>query len=108
MFNGSCSGFWECSDPAGCSWQYDLELVLNSERPEDCFPAGVWADKTGWPTKLNVLSYDFGTLTSNGRPCTSAGSARGNQQYVGIYASADSSTMCAGVIMRVECTRCRP
>lgn len=108
LLNGSCSGFWECSDPNGCSWQYDLELQLDPDRREDCFPDGVWAEKTGWPARLNILSYDFGTLSSIGKPCTSAGDAVGNQVSVGIYASASSSTMCAGVIMRVKCTKCNP
>lgn len=106
LAHGSCWGVIECTAPSGCSWQYDLELVLNNDRPEQCFPDGVWADKTGWPARLNILNYDFGTLTSSAANCDESGPKTGNQVSVAIYAPSTSSTMCAGVIMRVQCSAC--
>ncbi len=104
--HGSCTGWFECTGPAGCSWSYDLELIVYNDRPEECYPGGVWAEKTGWPARLNVLNYDFGTLTSSATGCDETGARTGNQVFVGIYETASSSTLCAGVIMRVKCTAC--
>ena len=108
LVHGSCNIGWEasCVYAPGCSWRYDLALVLNPDRPENCHPDGVWADKTGWPNRIQILSYDFGTLTSSAANCDEGGAKTGNQVWVTIHPTETSATNCAGVIMKVQCSAC--